>query len=209
MDLLRELEVSIGTKSGFFKKLLDEDDWSFVVKLHAFFEAVCTHLLLFHFKEPELDNIFSRLELSNKTTGKLAFLDKLELIRKEDRRLISSLSELRNNLVHDVRNSEFSLNDYVSGLTKKNTEILAVTFSPSETIWRKLVKDPILGLTIDPKLIEQADIKSLLKRIKEDPKEFIWFGSLSTLIHLDEMHSYSEYKHWEQAKKIIYEDDAK
>ncbi|HSG21963.1 MAG TPA: hypothetical protein VLA64_03300, partial [Azonexus sp.] len=111
-----ELEAKIGVRPGFFAALREEDDWSFVIKLHALFEAACTHLLLFHFKEPELSEVFSRLELSNKTTGKIAFLSKLGLIGKENRRLLSTLSELRNSLVHDVRNAEFSLIDMVTKL---------------------------------------------------------------------------------------------
>ena len=44
-----ELEAKVGVKENFFRGLLEEDDWSFVIKLHALFEASCTHLLLFHF----------------------------------------------------------------------------------------------------------------------------------------------------------------
>jgi len=47
-----ELEKAVGVRAGFFYRLLEEDDWSFVIKLHALFEAVCSHLLLFHFREP-------------------------------------------------------------------------------------------------------------------------------------------------------------
>ena len=74
---LAELEQRIGVQSGFFESLLQEDDWSFVIKLHALLEAACTQLLLFHFKEPALGRVLARLELSNKTTGKVAFLDAL------------------------------------------------------------------------------------------------------------------------------------
>ena len=90
-----ELERRIGVRSGFIRRLPREDDWSFIIKLHALFEAVCTHLLLHHFKEPDLADTFSRLELSNKTTGKIAFLGKLELLNVENRRFITTLSELR------------------------------------------------------------------------------------------------------------------
>ena len=45
-----EFEKKLGVPSGFVKKLLDEDDWSFIIKLHALFEASCAHLLIFHFK---------------------------------------------------------------------------------------------------------------------------------------------------------------
>lgn len=65
-DELEELESRVGVSPGFFRCLLDEDDWSFVIKLHALFEAACTHLLLYHFKEPNLARVFSRLELSGK-----------------------------------------------------------------------------------------------------------------------------------------------
>src|SRR3546814_8687791 len=77
-------DLKIGVRENFFKDLLGEDDWSFVIKLHALFEAAFTHLLLFHFKEPELTDIFARLELSNKATGKIAFLGKLELLGKDN-----------------------------------------------------------------------------------------------------------------------------
>ena len=48
---LDELESNIGVEQGFFDRLLHEDDWSFVIKLHAVFEAVVTHLLTYHFQE--------------------------------------------------------------------------------------------------------------------------------------------------------------
>jgi hypothetical protein len=54
-----ELESKLGLDQGFFGNLQSEDDWSFVIKLHALFEAACTHLLLFHFQELELTDIFS------------------------------------------------------------------------------------------------------------------------------------------------------
>ena len=47
---IAELEQRIGVAPGFFDGLVQEDDWSFVIKLHALLEAACTHFLLFHFK---------------------------------------------------------------------------------------------------------------------------------------------------------------
>ena len=110
------LQEKIGLRSGFFSALYDEDDWSFVIKLHALLEAACTHLLMFHFREPELNDVISRLELSGRTVGKTVFLGKLGLLGKEYRRFVAALSELRNDLVHDIRNSEFSLREFVQSL---------------------------------------------------------------------------------------------
>jgi hypothetical protein len=67
-----DLETRLGLNEGFFDGLKSEDDWSFVIKLRALFEAACTHLLLFHFQEPELADFFSRIDVSAKPIGKLA-----------------------------------------------------------------------------------------------------------------------------------------
>lgn len=72
-----------------------EDDWSFVIKLHAVFEATATDLLAHHFKEEALTALLARLELSNKTTGKLAFLKALELMGSENRFEVVSPEKLR------------------------------------------------------------------------------------------------------------------
>jgi hypothetical protein len=136
--LITDLEHRLGLPRGFFRRLVDEDDWSFIIKLHALFEAACTHMLVFHFQEPNLEGVLSRIELSNKTTGKVAFLGKLGLLSKYRRRYISALSELRNNLVHDVRQSAFNLDTWVSTLADADLKQFAIAFSPHETLFREI-----------------------------------------------------------------------
>ena len=137
---LDELESIIGVEQGFFDRLLHEDDWSFVIKLHAVFEAVVTHLLTYHFQEESLADLFARLELSNKTTGKIAFMKAIGWMGKDNRRYISSLSEPRNALVHDVRNCSFDLKEMVSNYSEKELKVFTVTFSPFETGKRLTMK---------------------------------------------------------------------
>ncbi len=38
-ESLQELELDLGLPKGFCIKLLEEDDWSFVIKLHALLES--------------------------------------------------------------------------------------------------------------------------------------------------------------------------
>ena len=104
-ELVPLLEVNLGLKQGFFESLDsdDENDWSFVIKAHALAEAAVSHLLTEAVKRPELSDLFSRLDMSNKTTGKAAFVKALGLLGEEERRFVSAFSELRNRLVHDVR----------------------------------------------------------------------------------------------------------
>lgn len=135
-ESVAELEEKVGAPEGFFGKLLGEDDWSFIIKLHALFEAACTHLLLYHFGEPALADVIGRLELSGKSTGKIEFLGRLQLLGKEKRRFIASLSELRNSLVHDVRNAEFKLKEFVATLEPNALRTFAVSFSPFESTMR-------------------------------------------------------------------------
>lgn len=201
---LKDLESRIGVSPGFFRRLLDEDDWSFVIKLHALFEAACTHLLLYHFREPNLAHIFSRLELSGKTSGKLEFLGQLELLGKERRRFIASLSELRNSLVHDVRNCEFELKDFVSKLSSDALRSFAVSFSPFESSIRKI--SSTLPIT-DKGLLEQSQVGSVRERALENPKLHIWLGACDVLVSILDMYSYSDYKQWAKAKQIFDDEE--
>jgi hypothetical protein len=160
-----DLEASIGVAQGFFAGLQHEDDWSFIIKLHAVFEATVTHLLTYHFKEEPLSELFARLELSNKTTGKLAFLKALELVGKENRRYISSLSELRNVLVHDVRNCSFDLKEMVGGYTDKELRGFAVSFNPSETRRTLVLEEPPHF-----KDVSAEEIRELMDQARKNPK---------------------------------------
>lgn len=204
-----ELEAKIGVRENFFKDLLEEDDWSFVIKLHALFEAACTHLLLFHFKEPELTEIFARLELSSKTTGKIAFLGKLELLGKDNRRLVATLSEMRNSLVHDVRNAEFSLERMVAGFDSAALKQFALAFSPYEAHIREfsLSADPKGQLGYAEKLQKAASVDQMIKRGKKSPKYHIWLGAYNVLVSIVDMYGYSDYKQWVKAKAMFDESD--
>lgn len=204
-----KLEAKIGVRTNFFQDLLAEDDWSFVIKLHALFEAACTHLLLFHFKEPELTEIFARLELSNKTTGKIAFLGKLGLLGKENRRLVAALSEMRNSLVHDVRNAEFSLDGMVAGFDSTALKHFALAFSPYETHIRAfpLSADPHAKLGYDERLQKVASVEEMMRRAKRSPRYHIWLGAYNVLVSIIDMYGYSDYKQWVKAKAVFEEGD--
>lgn len=199
---LAELETNIGVEQGFFERLLDEDDLSFIIKLHAVFEAVVTDLLTYHFQEESLRDLFARLELSNKTTGKIAFMKAISWMGKDKRRYISSLSELRNSLVHDVRNCSFNLKEMVSKYSEKELKAFTVTFSPFET--GKRLDDEKPPRYVD---ISSEKLKQLMERAKGDPKFHIWAGAYSLLISLLDGYSFSDFRQWEKAKIVFSEDD--
>lgn len=117
---IADIENQLGLPAGFLLALYThEDDWSFVIKSHAFLEAALTHLLADHLGKEDLLPVFAYLETSNVRTGKLAFVKAFDLLDKGARRFIHTLSELRNDLVHEVSNVGFNFATYVSSLSDK------------------------------------------------------------------------------------------
>jgi len=155
------LEHKLGVESGFFASLDgdDENDWSFVIKTHALIEAAISHLLTEHLKRPELAGTFSRLEMSNEATGKVAFATALGLLEKPERRFIISFSELRNMLVHDVRNVNFDLASHVQGMDQKDQDTFQRKFN--------LLSTEVTN-----------EIRSLFRL---DPRQALWYASMAFL----------------------------
>ncbi len=117
---IADIENQLGLPTGFLLGLYThEDDWSFVIKSHAFLEAALTHLLADHLGKDDLVPVFAYLETSNVRTGKLAFVKAFDLLDKGARRFIHTLSELRNDLVHEVSNVNFKFDTHVAGLSDK------------------------------------------------------------------------------------------
>jgi hypothetical protein len=128
-ERLSALEADLHLPPGFIMRLLDEDDWSFVIKLHALFEAALTHALIHKLGATALRDVLAETELSNPSTGKVAFARALELLDKKERRFITSLSQLRNKLVHNIENVRFTLPDHLRGLDSNQREAFVESFS--------------------------------------------------------------------------------
>lgn len=45
-EAVEELVKELGLPEGFYAELLGEDDWSFIIKLHALMEAAVTGLIV-------------------------------------------------------------------------------------------------------------------------------------------------------------------
>ncbi len=165
LSIINALENDLGISNQFFCKLIHEDDWSFIIKLHSLFEAAVTQLLTKELRRDELENIISDLELSNKKSGKLAFARTLNLLKTEESRYINSLSELRNQLVHKITNINFNLEQYVNSLNKQQLQSFEKAFAYS-------AKEEI---DLNNRKIPRHQF------IKENPKITIWMGAMTCL----------------------------
>jgi hypothetical protein len=158
-DQIPKLEEKLGIEPGFFNKLSDEEDWALIIKLHALIESAVSELLTEAFKNASLKDTFSLLELSNKRTGKMAFINALGLLGVAERRYISSLSELRNKLVHNIQNVNYQLDEKVKKMGKEEFESFIKNFNA-------------LATDLDD---------SIHNLFREDPAQAIWYGGMAVL----------------------------
>jgi hypothetical protein len=121
-------EKKLGLPQDFYSDLLKNDDWSFVVKLNALVEAACTHALSVRLHAPELEGAFAHLDLANSKCGKATLLRQLNALTGDQVTIIRHLAELRNSLVHNVRNVAFSLPSHVGRMDKKQFTSFAKAF---------------------------------------------------------------------------------
>lgn len=125
-----QFEADLSLRKGFFRALLNEDDWSFVIKLHALVDSAITHMLVEELGRPELLRPLSRLSLADTRSGKLAFGRELGLLDGRDRLFVQKLSEIRNSFAHDVRMAGSTLADYARGLNDAGLASLVKAVGP-------------------------------------------------------------------------------
>lgn len=107
-------EHKLGLPQGFYQTLLSEDDWSFVIKLSALFEAAATHALTVRLGYPQLVDSFSYLDHAHTKYGKVKLLKELDVISVEQANCLAKLAELRNLFAHNVSNVSMTFEQYIS-----------------------------------------------------------------------------------------------
>lgn len=178
-----ELEQGIGLQNGFFGRLVSEDDWSFIIKIHALYEAAVTKLITEKVGKDSLESFFSRLELGDRSRGKLRLLKDLRLLDDEERKFIYALSEIRNDFVHDVRNTNANLITYLEALSSEKRKHYVDTFGYTYTPTLE-----ISGKKVDSKVFT-----------RENPRIAIWHNSMHVLAIVSSLTA------TEKAKKRINE----
>jgi len=154
-----KLESKLGIEKGFFDNLAEESDWAFIIKMHALIEAATSDLLTSYLKYEALNDTFSYMELSNKKSGKMAFVKALGLLGDAERRFISSLSELRNKLVHNISNVNYHLHVEVENMDTNQLNQFIKKFN-----------------TLSTELDD--NVRNLFRH---DPIQALWYGGMSVL----------------------------
>lgn len=128
-----------------------DSDWVFVIKLHAIIETAMNRLLQAFFNAYRRDvdqkgilKFITSLETSGESVSKLALLSALNLLPPEMKKYVRTLSEVRNRLVHDPRNYDFTFASHVEGLDtnqRANWESAMLT----------LLHDPLVADGMEPR----------------------------------------------------------
>lgn len=149
-DEIELLEDRLGIPKGFFISLNTEGDWAFVIKLHALFEAAVAHAVVEKLGHQELQEAFSYLDMSNNKFGKARFAKQLGLLTPDEFQFVRLLSELRNDLVHDIRNVNFSFKNYLDKMSQKDrkTFVKQVTYSMNEGGLMATFEDGVKGYAV-------------------------------------------------------------
>ncbi|WMY09680.1 hypothetical protein [Paraburkholderia phenoliruptrix] len=163
-----DLERELGLPKGFFNGLVHEDDWSFVIKLHALFESALAFVVAHKLGE-KVAGIIGRLDM-NGQRGKVAFARALEIVGDDEVRFLALLSSLRNRCVHGVRQTvEFSLPGYVEALSRDERKSFLRAVRGDE---------PDRRITIGDKTVSHTQF------VLENPKLSIWLSSMWLLAAL-------------------------
>jgi hypothetical protein len=123
-----ELESLLGLPDGFYNNLLAEDDWSFVIKLSALFEAASGQALATKLQHPEIESSLSYLEQANPKYGKVTLMFQLDIINKEQSAFLTKLAELRNKLIHNISEVSFDWNSYIAEMDNNQKNSFAKVF---------------------------------------------------------------------------------
>lgn len=108
---ITDIEARLKLPEGFYLKLLEEDDWSFVIKLSSLFEGACTEVLSAQVNCPEMNDILARMDMAA-PKGKIETLKKFGSLTDDQAKILKAIAELRNELVHKISNVGFQFSRY-------------------------------------------------------------------------------------------------
>jgi hypothetical protein len=162
LDVVEEGEPLLGLEKGFCRKLLTEDDWSFVIKTHALIESALTRLIEITVHPRLLGEFVTTFDLSGGRHSKVELLSRCDLIEDPEAKFVRGLSKIRNRLVHNVRHTSCDLFKFVSGHLSENEK-------------DDFVKNTCCLFTEGKDLTRGSEIRT---DVLKTPKPYIWLSAL-------------------------------
>jgi hypothetical protein len=112
MKQIDEFGRALQLPEGFLGRLLvDDDDWSFVLKAHALLESAVCAWLAAYLQHPELEeSLAADVEMSSR----INLMSALGIGTKAGRRSMPALSNLRNDVAHSAKGTQFTFRGHLS-----------------------------------------------------------------------------------------------
>lgn len=174
-EIVAQLERQLNVPPGLFYKLKDEDDWSFIIKVHALLETALNHLVTNSLNRPELMPVIERINLDGQA-GKLAFATQLGLLGPEHLAFLRLLSSFRNKVAHKIQYVAFSFQDHVHDLDEKQFREFAIK-----------------ALLLPAKSNIAADMfRQIRNHLELDPRSILWAGALDVLMLIYSLNAKAE-----------------
>jgi len=115
-DVADQFARDIGMPEDTLWRLLKDDDWSLVIKLHALLQGAICHTLAQKLHDSGLIEIFGRLPAGDNRYGLVAFLRHYGLFDPAELKFLKSLAEVRNTFAHNIQWIGRSLAEYKDDL---------------------------------------------------------------------------------------------
>jgi len=110
---VKQLEERFDLPTGFLENLQHEDDWSFVIKLHAVIESTLTWCIEDTLTPLGLGDLCQNIDLSGGRVNKLSVARSLSLVEDDHVRVVKMISKIRNRIAHNIRNVRFNFTDFI------------------------------------------------------------------------------------------------
>lgn len=121
-EMRQNLNTAVLGAADQLLSFLEDSDWAMVIKLHAALEAATTQAIVTHINQHILRGVLERLPLSENQTGKGRIAVELGVLSKSQFTFIRKFSELRNTLVHQIKNINFNAKLYFESLDKQQIQ---------------------------------------------------------------------------------------
>lgn len=130
-EVLGTICQALGLRPKFFDDLLlEDDDWTVVIKCHALLESVSCQLIATELGRTELEGAFARLGIR----AKMGLLKTLKLVSPEELKMMEALSDLRNDVVHDVKQTDFAFAEHLKDKNRRDSFVAKFGLGFDETV---------------------------------------------------------------------------
>lgn len=117
IEAAQNAQEKLGLPRSFIMALIDEEDWGFIIKLHAVIEAAIERSVLercftkgFGRKDERVEKIAARLSFDGRVS-KLAFAEAFGLLTSTSVAFCRALNQMRNQYAHKISNLSKSITE--------------------------------------------------------------------------------------------------